>query len=179
MRKILAPLVFCALLFPAGRAGALDFSWSLGEMEVYYGSAANHLDGNLSLLQFNLLLNKKLGLAFHFFEAGILSDEGTISYAFMPARVEYRLVNFFDTFYISVYGKGAWLFTQDQDDFNPFAPALNHGFSGAGGLRFLLPLPLGLHYTGALAVFAEYGFPEGFKVGVSVDLLAIFAIMRD
>jgi hypothetical protein len=100
----------------------------------------------------------------------------TISYAFLPLEAEYRLINLWEVFYIGLYGKAAWQFTQNQDDFNLFVRAGDSGFYGGAGLKFLLPLPMALRYKANITLFTEYGFPEGFKAGVKVDLLALFAL---
>jgi hypothetical protein len=177
-------LVFFAVFFVlfAGEraAGAdLDFSWSLGELETYYSGAAGSFDGRLSLGQFNLLINRKFGFGIQVFSAGSLGNEGKISYAFLPLKAEYRLFNPGGIFYVGLYGKAAWQFTQNGEDFNPFAPAPENGFYGGAGLEFALPLPLFSRYEGAIALFMEYAVPEGFKVGFRADLLSLGALFFD
>jgi hypothetical protein len=180
MKRICIFLVFCFHLSGAVRAeGAeFDFSWGVGDMAAYFSRSAYTFDGCLSLGQFTLLINQKIGIGFNLFNMGSISNGKTISYAFLPMKAEYRLVNFEDIFGISLYGKAAWLFTQREKDFNPFAPALNNGFSGTVGLELLLHIPLGLHYEGILALFAEseYGIPKGFKVGIRIDLFSLLAL---
>jgi hypothetical protein len=173
-------IVFLALCFLFSRAerGAgleLDFSWSLGEAEVYYGSSANSIDGRLSLGRFNLLANGKFSLEVQLVNMGNIAGE-TISYSFLPLKAEYRLISLWDVFYVGLYGKAAWQFTQNQDGFNLFTRAGSRGFYGGAGLEFLLPIPMSLRYKANIALFTEYGFPEGFKAGVTVDLLSLFAL---
>jgi hypothetical protein len=176
MKRILILSAILFVFFTRERAAGLDLSWSLGELETYYGSSAGFFDGRLSLGQFNLLLKKKLGFGIQVFNAGSIGDEETISYAFLPLKVEYRLFNPGGIFYIGLYGKAAWQFTQKGEDFNPFAPALKNGFYGGAGLEFALPIPLFSHYEGAIALFVEYAFPEGFKAGFRADLLSLGAL---
>jgi hypothetical protein len=158
-------------LFAAGSAkGAdLDFSWSLGEAELFFNSPDNPIDGSVALGQFALPADKKLGFSVQVFDMEHMSGEGTISYSFLPLTAEYRFIDLGDVFYIALYGKAAWRFTQRRRDSAP----PDQGFAGAGGLRFLLPLPLGLHYTANISLFTEYGFPDGFKLGISVDVLSV------
>jgi hypothetical protein len=179
VKRICLFLVLCFHVSGAVQAEGteFDFSWGLGDMAVYFSSSAHTIDGCLSLGQFTLLIHKKTGIGLNLFNMGRISNGKTISYAFLPLKAEYRLVNVEDVFSISLYGKAAWLFTQYEKDFNPFAPALDNRFSGMAGLEFLLRIPLDLHYEGVLALYAEYGMPEGFKAGLRIDLLSLLALL--
>jgi hypothetical protein len=179
-RALVFSVVFLVFLAGEGAAGAdLNFTWSLGELETYYSSAAGSFDGRLSLGQFKLLVNKKLGFGAQLFSAGNIGEGGTISYAFLPLKAGYRLFNPGGIFYVGLYGKAAWQFTQNGEDFNPFAPALEKGFCGGAGLEFALPLPLFSHYEGVISLFIEYAVPEGFKAGFRADLLSLGALFFD
>jgi hypothetical protein len=176
-RALFFSTVFFVFLAREGAAGAdLGFSWSLGELETYYRSAAGFFDGRLSLGWFNLRINRKFDLGTQLFSAGSVGDGGKISYAFLPLKAEYRLFNPGGIFYVGLYGKAAWQFTQNGEDFNPFAPAPENGFYGGAGLEFILPLPLFARYEGAIALFIEYTVPEGFKAGFRADLLSLGAL---
>jgi hypothetical protein len=175
---IVISLALCLALSEAAAEEAdLRFSWNMGDADVYYSSATGLPDIALSLGQFNLLAHKKAGLSVHLFSTGNVIHTGTITYAFLPLKAEYRAVNFGDLLYISLYGKAAWQFTQSQGEFNPFRPARHNGFSGGAGLEFLLPLPAGLHYEGCASLFAEYVFPYGFQAGIRLDLLSLGLLM--
>jgi hypothetical protein len=175
MNKIFVSLVLCFFLTETAPAEetVLWFSWNLGYVDVYYNSATGLPDITFSLGQINLLAHKKAGLSINLFSMGNAFNTGTITYAFLPLKAEYRVVNFGDIFYISLYGKAAWQFTQSQREFNPFSPANRNGFSGGTGLELLLSLPVGLHYEGCAALFFEYGFPYGFQAGIRLDLLSL------
>ncbi|MDR1904205.1 MAG: hypothetical protein LBQ88_18220 [Treponema sp.] len=166
--------VFFLFLLAAGSAGGaeLDFSWSLGEAELFFNGSDNPIDGSVGLGQFTLLADKKLGFSVQLFDMESMSGKNTISYSFLPLMAEYRFIDLGDLFYIALYGKAAWRWTQQRKGSAP----PDQEFSGAGGLRFLLPIPLGLHYTANLSLFAEYGVPDGFKLGISVDALSVLLI---
>jgi hypothetical protein len=175
-------LIFLAvfLVFSAGERAEgldLDFTWGLGELEAYYSGAVNFIDGRLSLGHVDLLVNKRLGFGLQLFNLGSIGDNETISYAFLPLRVEYRLFNPGGLFYTGLYVKAAWQFTKSQkEEFNPFSPAPGRGFYGGAGLEFALPLPLFKRYEGVIALFAEYGAPRDFRAGFRVDLLSLGAL---
>jgi hypothetical protein len=179
MNKFFVSLALCFFLAETAPAedAALWFSWNLGYADVYYNSATGLPDIALSLGQINLLAHKKAGLSINLFSMGNAINTGTITYAFLPLKAEYRVVNFEDIFYISLYGKAAWQFTQRQRGFNPFSPAGRNGFSGGAGLELLLSLPMGLHYEGRAALFAEYVFPYGFQAGIRLDFLSLGLLM--
>lgn len=178
MPKFLVPLALAFLLLAAkpAKGAELNITWGLGDLETYFGSAAAALDIRLSLGRFNLWIDKRFCLGCRLFDIGGISDDRTISYTFLPLQVEYFPVNLWDTFYIGLYGKAAWRFTQDRKEFNPLTRAPDNGFSGGGGLEFLLPLFLSFRYDAGIALFVEYGVPEGFKAGFRMDLLSLAAL---
>jgi hypothetical protein len=177
MKKIFVLLCFVLSGAVWAEEMDLDFRWGLGDMEAYFSSAAHTIDGRLSLGQFSLVINKKIDLGINLFNMGSISNGETVSYAFLPLKAEYRIVDYKDILGINLYGKAAWQFIQKEKDFNPFASAPNSGFYGGAGLEFLLRLPLVLHYEGAVALFVEYGIPEGFKAGLRVDILSLAALV--
>jgi hypothetical protein len=172
----LVPLALLLLAAQPVKGAELNITWGLGDVETYFSSAAATIDGHLSLGRLNLWIDKRFCLGCRLFDVGGISDDRTISYAFLPLQAEFFPVNLWDAFYIGLYGKAAWRFTQDRKDFNPFARAPDNGFSGGGGLEFLLPLLLPFHYDAGIALFVEYGVPEGFKAGFRMDLLSLAAL---
>jgi hypothetical protein len=177
MKKVvifLLPFVFCLSAWAEGVD--FDLSWGVGDMAAYYNSSTYGIDVCFSLGQVNLLFDRKICLGFNLFNVGNFSNGKTISFAFLPMRAEYRMVNVGDVLGISLYGKMAWQFTQSRKDFNIFAPAPDNRFAGSAGLEFFLRLPLGPHYEGIIAVFAEYGITDGLAAGLRVDLLSLLAL---
>jgi hypothetical protein len=178
VRKFFLLPAFCFLFFTARQAAGLDleFGWGLGEVGVHYGPSPAPIDASLFLGRFGLLVNKNFGL-----ELQLIGMEGVtgkpVVYSLLPLEAEYRLINLLDAVYIGPYGKAAWRFTRERGSFNPFVYTEGGGFYSGAGLKFRLSIPLALRYKADISLFAEYGFPGGFKAGIKMDLLFLLFLL--